>query len=307
MQNEIKFEISIILINYNSSNYTVNCIKSILEKTSNAINFQIVIVDNASEIEDYIKLKSFFEDAKIPNCKLIRNTTNLGFGAGNMVGVKNSNSEYYAFINNDTILLNDCIATLLNTIKNNKNHGVCGPQAYRENMELLTVLDHFASPTKEFMGRSFLEAVNPKKYPRRKKQYFKPQQAEFISGSFMIVRAIDFNTIGGFDTNIFLYYEETDLCIRMSKINKFTFLVPDAKYIHFHGASTPKSIAIKTELKLSYLYVIKKHYGTFWHSIILNKLRIQYFIKSIGKPKYWIIFKVLSKGGGMSYSLKNLQ
>lgn len=305
MQKVNKYEISIILINYNSSNYTINCVKSILEKTSNAINYQIVIIDNNSENEDYSTLKSFVTSTFINNCQLIRNNKNLGFGAGNMVGVKNSNSEYYAFLNNDCILLDDCVRLLFEALKNNLNYGVVGPQAYRENKELLTVLDHFASPKKEFLGRSLLETINPKKYPNRKKEYHKNQQAEFISGSFMMVRAHEFMGIGGFDPNIFLYYEETDLCIRMQKINKQTFLIPEAKYIHFHGASTPKNIAIKTELKLSYLYVIKKHFGAFWYQVILNKLRIQYFFKSIGKPKYWAIFRILIKGVPMRYSLKN--
>lgn len=307
MQKENKFEISIILINYNSSSYTINCVKSILDKTSNAINYQIVIIDNNSENEDYTTLKTFVASTSFNNCQLLRNNKNLGFGAGNMVGVENSNSEYYAFLNNDCILLNDCVGLLVAALKNNLNYGVVGPQAYRENKELLTVLDHFASPKKEFLGRSYLEKINPKKYPNRKKEYHKNQQAEFISGSFMMVRAHDFMAIGGFDPNIFLYYEETDLCIRMQKINKHTFLIPEAKYIHYHGASTPKNIDIKIELKLSYLYVIKKHYGAFWYQVILNKLRLQYFFKSLAKPKYWAIFKVLMTSKPLSKSMKYKQ
>ena len=62
----------------------------------------------------------------------------------------------------------------------------------------------------------------------------------------MFVNARDFNDVGGFDTNIFLYYEETDLCIRLSKKGKYAYLIPDAEFIHYHGASTEqRSLTIK--------------------------------------------------------------
>ena len=53
------FDIAIILINYNSSQHTINCVQSILEKTSKSVSYQIIITDNCSEIADYLYLKSF--------------------------------------------------------------------------------------------------------------------------------------------------------------------------------------------------------------------------------------------------------
>ena len=129
----------------------------------------------------------------------------------------------------------------------------------------------------------------------------------YVQGSFMFVRASDFNDVGGFDTNIFLYYEETDLCKRLEKIGKSSYMIPDAKYIHYHGASTPQNIAIKTELKISLLYIIRKHYGyiSFW--FLLNYLRINYIFSTLFKPKYWYLLKVLLAGAPLSKSLKTKQ
>lgn len=299
-----KYEIAVVMINFNSSNYTINCIKSIIEKTSSELLFQIVVVDNCSEKEDYQKLKSFCESSDFQELQLVRNSINVGFGAGNMFGITYTDANYYAFVNNDSILQNDCLSIVLKAMKENDNYGVCGPQAYKENGDLLTVLDHFISPTKELLGRKFLETTNPKKYPNRKKEYQQPQQAQFISGSFLILKALDFEEIGGFDTTIFLYFEETDLCKRLAQKGKFTFLIPAAKYIHFHGASTPSSIAIKIEHKISFIYMIRKHYGYFWYRFMLHYLQIQYGIKCLVKPKYWKLFKVLLLGAPTSKSLK---
>jgi GT2 family glycosyltransferase len=302
-----RYDVAAILINYNSSTFTKNCIESILSKTTNLLDSQIVIIDNCSETDDYLKLQSYINHLSSPKIQLIRNNINVGFGAGNMLGVHYSNAEYLAFINNDSLLINDCLTIIIDTMKKNPGFGVCGPINYKENGDFLSTLDHFASPAREFLGRKILEKINPKKYPNRKKIYTSPQKAQLISGSFMVVKTDDFNAVGGFDTNIFLYFEETDLCKRLKKNGKFAYLIPDAQFIHYHGASTTQSIVIKIELKISLLYVIRKHYGCFWHKFLLTHLQIQYFFKSFFKPKYWPLFKTLLVGAPLSKSLKTIQ
>lgn len=299
--------IAVILINYNSAKYTIDCIKSIWDKTSSNLDYEIIVVDNNSEINDFNLINSFVNQENKSNLKLIKSKVNTGFGGGNMIGAQASNSKYLAFINNDSIFMNDCLSLLINAMETHENYGVCGPKAYKEDGSILPTLDHYTSLSKEFLGRSLLEKINPEKYPNRKKDYSNHQKGQFVSGSFMMVKSADFWKVGGFDTNIFLYHEETDLCKRIYKLNKHSYLIPEAEFIHYHGASTPKSIAIKTELKLSQLYVIRKHYGYFKFKFLLTFFQFRYFISSIFKPKYWPLFFVLFKGAHLTDSLKQKQ
>lgn len=301
------FEIAVILINYNSSQLSINCIKSIYEKTSNKIDFQVIITDNCSEIEDFENLKNFCDNSNLPNLKLIKNTVNAGFGGGNMVGFKQANAKYLAFVNNDTLFLNDCLAILKKELENNPSIGIAGAQAYKEGLKFLISLDHFASPAREILGRSFLELINPKKYPNRKKKYTSPIQVNFVPGSFMFVRGDDFVKVGGFDEQIFLYYEETDLCLRLAKMNKFAYLIPEAEFIHFHGASTEKSLAIKKELKISLLYIMKKHYGNLGYQSVRWFFLIKYGLSSIIKAKNRPLFSLIWRGAPMTESLQYKQ
>ena len=301
------FDIAVIIINYNSSKLTKECVESILEKTDENLSFQIIVVDNCSEKEDYIFLKTFCESHYFQNLQLIRSKINTGFGGGNMMGYQFANAKYIAFVNNDTLVLNDCLSILKSAIEKDSAIAMVGGQSYSEDGKRMVAFDHFASVSKELFGRDFLEKINPTKYPKRKIEYTNPIKVNYVQGSFMFIRAIDFNELGGFDTNIFLYYEETDLSKRLKSIGKSCYLIPEAKYIHYHGASTPQNITIKTELKISLLYIIRKHYGFVSFYFMLNYLRINYIFSTLFKPKYGYLLKVLLAGAPLSKSLKTKQ
>ncbi len=302
-----KYEVAVIIINYNASEYSKKCIESVIALTSSTLNYQIIVIDNASDASDYFNLKEYCTTLNFSELQLIRNNINVGFGTGNMLGVHYSNANYLAFVNNDSFFLNDCLSLLHQFMLDHKEVGVCGPQAFKEDGALLPTIDHFASPTREILGRKFLELINPSNYPKRKKVYSSPQKAQFVAGSFMFVESEAFNQVGGFDTNLFLYYEETDLCKRLAQIKKEAYLVPNAKFVHYHGVSTPRNIDIKIELKISLLYVIRKHYGSIAYCFLLLYLQIQYFVKSIFKPNYWKLFIVLLQGAPLPKSLKTKQ
>jgi len=301
------FDIAAIIINYNSSKLTQECIDSIVEKTATNLNYQIIVVDNCSQIADYKLLEEFCKSHSFKNLQLVRSKINTGFGAGNMAGYHYANAKYVAFVNNDTLFLNDCFSILKSAIEKDNSIAMVGGQSFTETGKRMVAFDHFASISKELFGRDFLEKVNPEKYPKRKFEYTNPQKVNYVQGSFMFTRTQDFNKVGGFDTNLFLYYEETDLCMRLEKNGKSCFLIPEAKYVHYHGASTPQSITIKTELKISLLYIIRKHYGYLSYWFLLNYLRINYIFSTLFKPKYSYLLKVLLAGAPLSKSLKTKQ
>ncbi|UKM66357.1 glycosyltransferase family 2 protein [Flavobacteriaceae bacterium GSB9] len=302
-------DVSAVIINYNSSNFTINCINSILEKTSNDISFEIIVVDNASKPEDFQKLKKATDSIGFSNLKLVRSRYNTGFGGGNMYGVQFANGKHYAFINNDTVLQNDCLSIVLEFLESNKKAAICCPQQFNEKNEVQKSFDHFLSLKRELFGRKILEKTSPTTYPKRQKIYDKPLKVQSVPGSFLVVKAEPFHKIGGFDTNIFLYYEETDLCYRMAKNSQkgSSYLVPKARYTHFKGQSTEKSLAIKKELKISLLYVIRKNSGYCAYQILRWWLTLKSFFKMLFKPKRFRLFLMFLKGAPISDSLKQKQ
>ena len=104
-----------------------------------------------------------------------------------------------------------------------------------------------------------------------------------------------------------MYYEETDLCLRLLKIGKTTFLVPEAQFIHYHGASTGKSMAIKKEIKISLLYILRKHYGWQGMQQVRLFLLFKYGLSSLVKSKNRELFRLIWKGAPLSESLQHQQ
>ena len=112
-------DVAVVIINYNTAQFTLECIQSVQEKTSPEIDYEIVVVDNASEVEDYELLqKGFPQDSHI---SLHRSEVNTGFGGGNSYGTQFANAPYFLFLNNDTLLLNDCLSLLKNYMDHHPN------------------------------------------------------------------------------------------------------------------------------------------------------------------------------------------
>ena len=305
-----KLDLSVIIINYNSFEFTRECIQSVLGNTSSTITYEIIIVDNASKNDDYLALKNYISDLEHSKVKLFRSRINTGFGGGNMYAVQFANSTYYLFLNNDTLLINDPIKICYDFMEKTADAALCGPQICNEHQINEVSFDHFTSIGREVFGKKMLEFVFPRTKPNRRKLYTRPLSVDYVNGSFMFFRANDFDSVGGFDTNIFLYFEESDICYRLKKKNKKTYFIPSASYLHYQGTSienTSWNNKTKIELKPSMFYVIRKNYGYMHYQILRMIFIVRYGLVSIIKPKYFKLFHRILIGLPLGKSLKQEQ
>lgn len=301
-------DISIIIINYNSSEYTLKCVERVLEITSGDLAYEIIIVDNASEIDDFESLQTSLFHLNSDKITLLRSRINTGFGGGNMHGVQRAKGDYYVFLNNDTLLINDSVSICYDFMQYTSDAAVCGPQIVNDKKEKQVSFDHFTSFWREVFGKQFVEKIFAK--PNRRKEYSEPISVDYVNGSFMFFKAKDFNSVGGFDTNLFLYFEESDICYHLKKKDRKTYFVPSAKYLHYQGKSIGKSnmpIDTKIELKTSMFYVIRKNYGYFHYQMLRLFFIIRYGLTSLIKPKYFILFRRILVGLPLGKSLKHKQ
>jgi len=232
--NNIPPLISIITLNYNNLRATLDFLES--TKNLSYSNFEIIVVDNASEINPTNEIMR-----NHPHIKVIVNKSNLGFSGGNNVGLTAANGEFYLFINNDTIVTTNLLEELLEPFKINHLIGVVSPKILY--FEQPTIIQ-YAGFTKinRFTGRN--KAIGHKE--EDKGQYNNGRYTEYAHGAAMMVKREVVEKTGAFCDIFFLYYEELDWCDRIRKSNFSIYYQPNAKIYHKESMTVGKNSHLKT-------------------------------------------------------------
>lgn len=263
-----KVNVSIIIVQYKVRKILLDCIQSIVDKT-NSKNYEIIVVDN-----DEIKTLKTALYKRFPNVIYVPNE-NKGFGQGNNIGAKFAKGEYLFFLNPDTELINDVISPLVSFLKHNKKTGIVAPILQHQeggNFELqgLSTL----TPLRAVAALSFINKLFPNN--RLSKQYWltgwnksKIKEVDVVPGTaFMMTKRL-YDSIGGFDENFFLYFEEFDLCKRVRDKGYEIYIAPDGKVMHLWGKSTAQRSDISAIFKKSRFYYFKKHFGI-WSALLVE-------------------------------------
>ncbi|QRX81009.1 glycosyltransferase [Glaciimonas sp. PAMC28666] len=117
-------KISVVVLTYNNLDLTIACLVSLVEK-SDYPNLEIIVVDNASIDETRAYLATFLKN--YPSTKVILNDDNLGFAAGNNVGLAAATGDYLVMLNNDTVVTQGWAMTLMRHLQADKSIGLIGP------------------------------------------------------------------------------------------------------------------------------------------------------------------------------------
>lgn len=301
-------QVSVIIVNYNTSNLTLNAIQSINEKFIKNNSYEIIIVDNASEIEDFNTLEKGLNDFDTYSIKLIKSKINVGFGAGNMIGVQNASGNFYVFMNSDVILIEDTFTEMIDFLNKNTNVSIVGCQAINENGESYKAFDYNLSLKSELFSDTFLQILFPKSFISRIVNTKEPIKVGAVPGSLFTCVAKDFNEVGGFDTSIFLYYEEKDLAFRIQKkLKKDIYSLPYLTYIHLKGKSTKPSQKIRNEMKISQFYVVQKNLSSIKYKIFYSSQFLIFLLKSLFSNKNRSYLFLLLNGISVAKSIKHSQ
>ncbi|HEU4552919.1 MAG TPA: glycosyltransferase family 2 protein [Chitinophaga sp.] len=271
------FDVAVILLNYNSTDYTIGCIQSIQQHTARGLRWQLVIVDNASEEAQYHQLAAYV--AGIDNIILVKSILNLGFSGGNMLGVQYARARYLYLLNNDTVFENDCLSILYNFMQQQPEAAICSGQMLDAEGQPIRTFGYFPTLSLKLLGSGLLRLFKPANFPRRGSVYIQPLQVPFVSGASLFIRYSMFADIGGLDTNYFFYCEEEDLAYTFRKKGWHCYLVPDARFVHFISKSTTVKAEFLQEYYFSLLYFFSKHFSAPAYHVL----------------KWWYFFKLLKK------------
>lgn len=116
--------ISVVVLTFNNLELTQTCIQSLLQRKDYE-NLEVIVVDNGSTdgTEQYLEALA----AEQPGIKILLNRSNLGFAAGNNVGLSAATGEYLVLLNNDTEVTEGWALTLLRHLQSDPSIGIIGP------------------------------------------------------------------------------------------------------------------------------------------------------------------------------------
>ena len=251
-------EISIITVTYNSKNYIGEAFRVLEFPCKNGI-IEWIVVDNASQDDtaDYIK-------KKFPWITVIESGKNLGFGRGNNLGIRHSHAPFILFLNPDAVIEYENVKIMLEFMKDNPKAGITAPAIIEPEG---TLQPWFLFPTPL---RIFITAIG---FDRFFKQMFyiepssPPQKVECVGGAVFMIRRDMFEQLNGFDPEFFLYWEETDLCLRAAHKRWEIWTVGEAIARHTNAVSAKthnKAMyagCISEHFFQSRFYYLQKHYG----------------------------------------------
>ena len=228
----------IVVLHFLGIENTALCLSSL--KSLSGVNYRVLLVNNGSPDEGADNLAAQFS-----SFDYLKLTDNLGFAGGCNAGADHclrAGADWIWFLNNDARVEPDTLAKLMAAVANNSQISAAGP----------LVLDDDGKLSSGLGTINFLSA--------RAKSTHQPSvditSCQWISGCALLVRAAAFAAVQGFDENYFLYFEDTDLCLRLANAGGNCVIVRDAIVHHTGNVST----AGKYETWRSYYYTRNRMY-----------------------------------------------
>ena len=220
-------KITIVINTFKSEDKIHQCLDAISSE------FKVIIIENSNDKN----LKEILEK-KYKNVECFLTGENLGYAKGNNLGLSKVKSQYALILNPDAIVEKNTLNNFLVSAERLGDFSIIGP-----------------AKQDEFKNSDYL---------KNKNQIF---EVNSVKGFAMFLNLNQFEDIGFFDDNFFIYLEEIDLCLRLKKNNKKIYLDKNILINHIGGSSHNESINFEMELSRNWhwmwstFYFNKKHNG----------------------------------------------
>ena len=250
-QKSPKYDLTVIIVNYNVVYFLEQCLNSVRAASKN-LKIETFVVDNNSVDGSVEMVKERF-----PDVKLIENKINTGFSKANNQAIELADSRYVLLLNPDTVVEEDTFEKTIAFMDENVDAGGLGVRMIDGKGKFLPESKRgFPSPSVAFFKIFGLSKILPKsrlfgKYHLGYLSEFDTNEIDVLSGAFMLMRKETLDKVGHLDETFFMYGEDIDLSYRIKLGGYKNYYFPKTKIIHYKGESTKKS-------SVNYVFVFYK-------------------------------------------------
>lgn len=222
------FQVSILLISYNSAAHLRRCLDGLHAQTFK--EFEVILVDNGSSDES---LKIARNHQILFKQKIIEQNANLGFAMANNIGVRMAHGKWIVLLNTDAYPEPNWLESLLKAAERNPEYSFFSSRQIQYKAPHL--LDG-AGDQYHVSGLAWRRYYNYTENDHGLNQ----EEVFGACAAAVMYRREDFLRVGGFDEDYFSYFEDVDLSFRLRLIGGRCLYVPDAVVYHVGSASTGK-------------------------------------------------------------------
>jgi len=315
-------DLSIIIVSWNVRDLLRACLRSLtiddrrwtmddksssmVHRPSSAIHrplsIEVIVIDNASSDGSAAMVA-----AEFPWVRLVANPDNRGFTGGNNQGLALSQGQYVLFLNPDTEVIGDALATLRAYMEAHPAVGVVGPllryadgsiQSSRRRFPTFGIALFESTPLAWHWP---LTSANPWARHYRMEEHLQTsevsetsealgQEVDWVVGAALMTRRAVLEQIGGFDEGYFMYSEELDWCRRAREAGWQIVYLPTAEIIHHEGKSSEQVVAARhIRFQTSKVRYFRKFHGQLVADVLRFSILTTFAVEWAFEALKWLL------------------
>ena len=246
-------QVAIVVVSYNTRSLLLECLASVTASTK-SVSTELVVVDNASSDGSYEAAR----EAR-PEAVVIRNSTNLGFGAASNQAIRQTSAPFILLLNSDARLTPEAFSAMVDLLDSNSRSGAAGCRLINARGEEVVSTRNFLTP---FNQAFELLSITKRTHRLRPDANLTDCSVDWIEAACLIVRRAALDEVGLFDERFFMYSEDEDLCKRLKDRGWSICFTGRGTAIH-HGSqsSANRRGEMLCQLYSSQMLFLAKHGG----------------------------------------------
>lgn len=257
--------VSVIILSYNTKDLLHDCLQAVYGSKDVDINdIEVIVVDNNSSDGSWEIVSK-----KFPQVKLIRNKINVGYSAGNNIGIKAASGSYLLLLNSDVIVEPQTVKNMVDFIKKDSTIGAATCRVELPDGKLDWACHRgFPTPWNACTYFAGFEKLFPHSrvfagYHQGWKNLSKPHDVDVIVGAFFLIRREVIEKVGLLDEQFFMYGEDIDWCYRIKQAGFRIMFNPESKVLHYKkqsGRARSQETGVRNKADYHFVYTMEQFY-----------------------------------------------
>ncbi len=254
-------DLSVVIVNWNTAPLLRNCLDS-LPAACDGLTREVLVVDNASRDGSAELVRTAY-----PGVTLLESGANRGFAGGNNLALPRCRGAFVLLLNPDTVCPPGSLARLIAFARNQERLGAVGPLLTDAEGTPTITWGWFPAPRHHWLG--FLDPARRLRGPFWGERVVHvparsepSREVDYVAGACLLMPRAALDKVGPLDERYFLYFEETDWCLRARAAGLAVWYCAVSEVVHLEGraAATVSDFSLR-QFQLSYRLFLRKHHG----------------------------------------------